>query len=1088
MKKLNPFAKTVLAASIALIITTPTHASIVRGDIDYQNFRDFAENKGQFGLDATNVEIADKNGQVVGRVLEDIPMIDFAVTSRGNGVATLVDTQYIASVQHNRGYQGVQFGDHSNANPDSHHYDYQITNRHNAAPGTEISNWHRDDYHTPRLHKLVTEVAPIPASDETHISGFTDKEKYTAFVRAGSGTQEVVDQKGDAARRLSGAYQYMTGGEMLGSPSVYNQANIPGNTPDTILRFGGPNALFDEVLGSSQRSGDSGSGVFAYDSKAGRWVYVASGQSGSPSNIFVISHLGLLDKNKQLSIAGDVIANGQTLAWTPNGNTSTLSTNGQTLLSVGLADEGLAEREGINNGHWFRPRQDHGKTFTVMGENNLIQLTDNINQGSGAIYFKGDTTVEGVKAGTTWLGAGVSIDKDKTVTWRVHNPDKDRLSKIGEGTLLVQGTGLNLGSISVGDGKVILDQQADSAGNKQAFNEVGIVSGRGTVVLNSKDQVNPDNIYFGFRGGRLDVNGNDLSFNRIQNADSGARIVNHNTHQAATITVGKQPTLPTLTAADIDWVTGRSRLGNIHMNVYPDGYVDYYVLRDGGTLNHFLPSKGQSNNAWELLSSNNKEEAERIYLARENAKRTPTANKDAFSGFLGETDGDKPNGTLNFVYNPIPSDDVYLLNGGTNLNGHLTANNGHLILSGRPTPHAYDFIEKKEVIREGDWQNRSFKATTFKVNQDGKITIGRNVSQVIGDFVATGNGQIQAGFTQNKSDVCLRSDRTGAVTCDTPTLSDKDLASWERTLIAGRVNLADQSSFTVGSKGHFVGTMASTDDSTAVLDKDAIWTMTGESNVNRLAVDNATINLNANFDQGQSTQYNRLNIGELSGQGTFNYLTDIGQLVSDKVVVGIASGDFKLNVKNTGAEPTHNDRLILLTAEQERDFKVALANPDERVDIGAYRYELIKGEQVYQLYSPKIEQEFLERERLEKERLEAEKRAEAERLERERIEAERQAELARLEAARLEAERLEAERQAELARQEAERQAELARQEAARLEAEHQAELARQEAERLEAARLEAERQAELARQEAARLEAERLETERQAELAKQQA
>ena len=118
------------------------------------------------------------------------------------------------------------------------------------------------------------------------------------------------------------------------------------------------------------------------------------------------------------------------------------------------------------------------------------------------------------------------------------NPQGDRLSKLGTGTLLVNGKGKNLGDISVGEGTVVLDQKAEN-GQQQAFNQVGLASGRGTVVLANDKQVNPNNIYFGFRGGRLDLNGNALSFNYIQNADDGAKIVNHNKNKTASITIGK---------------------------------------------------------------------------------------------------------------------------------------------------------------------------------------------------------------------------------------------------------------------------------------------------------------------------------------------------------------------------------------------------------------------------------------------------------------------------------------------------------------------------------------------------------------------
>ena len=46
---------------------------------------------------------------------------------------------------------------------------------------------------------------------------------------------------------------------------------------------------------------------------------------------------------------------------------------------------------------------------------------------------------------------------------------------------------------------------------KQAFSEIGLVSGRGTVQLNDDKQFDTDKFYFGFRGGRLDLNGHSLT-------------------------------------------------------------------------------------------------------------------------------------------------------------------------------------------------------------------------------------------------------------------------------------------------------------------------------------------------------------------------------------------------------------------------------------------------------------------------------------------------------------------------------------------------------------------------------------------------
>ncbi len=63
------------------------------------------------------------------------------------------------------------------------------------------------------------------------------------------------------------------------------------------------------------------------------------------------------------------------------------------------------------------------------------------------MFFEGDYEVKGTSDSTTWKGAGVSVADGKTVTWKVHNPQSDRLAKIGKGTLIVNGKGDNKGSL-----------------------------------------------------------------------------------------------------------------------------------------------------------------------------------------------------------------------------------------------------------------------------------------------------------------------------------------------------------------------------------------------------------------------------------------------------------------------------------------------------------------------------------------------------------------------------------------------------------------------------------------------------------------
>ena len=85
---------------------------------------------------------------------------------------------------------------------------------------------------------------------------------------------------------------------------------------------------------------------------------------------------------------------------------------------------------------------DNGESlsFIDQGKGELI-FTNSVNQGAGGLYFEGDFDVSTANPNDIWQGAGISISEDSTVTWKVKNPEGDRLSKIGLGTLLVNGTG-----------------------------------------------------------------------------------------------------------------------------------------------------------------------------------------------------------------------------------------------------------------------------------------------------------------------------------------------------------------------------------------------------------------------------------------------------------------------------------------------------------------------------------------------------------------------------------------------------------------------------------------------------------------------
>lgn len=82
MARMTPklFKYTALFALMATCL--PSYASTVRDDVDYQLFRDFAENKGKFMIDPNNknanIAIFNKNGESIGVMLQGVPCLILA--------------------------------------------------------------------------------------------------------------------------------------------------------------------------------------------------------------------------------------------------------------------------------------------------------------------------------------------------------------------------------------------------------------------------------------------------------------------------------------------------------------------------------------------------------------------------------------------------------------------------------------------------------------------------------------------------------------------------------------------------------------------------------------------------------------------------------------------------------------------------------------------------------------------------------------------------------------------------------------------------------------------------------------------------
>lgn len=1003
MKKLlKPLCRTLTASSIALALHPSAFAAIVRSDVDYQIFRDFAENKGKFHVGATNVEIRDKNGNALGTLLPNLPMIDFSPVDVQMRVATLVDPQYVVSVKHNSGYKNVRFGiktGHSDIPDDT----YRLVDRNNDGPPDIWWKYDRrhEDYHSPRLHRFVTEVVPMPTTTAgTDPNTYMDTARFPYMLRVGAGTQfrESADKDRE---ELQGAYNYAIGGQSYDlQPKKQGFLDLYGN-------------LFDKPLTNYAVPGDSGSPIFTFDKQQNKWVFLGTytywgGYKNTTWQEYIIYRNDFNQQRYAEDIAGQISAdNNEEFIWEAADKTSTIRStrNNNKTLVVDLIDASLKTAE---------EQLNYGKTAYLNGNNGLLKLQGDINQGAGGLYFNGNYTVSGQNTNTTWTGAGISVAAGKQVNWQIRN--NDILSKIGSGTLHVNGTGKNDGKISVGDGTVILNQKADENGNKQAFKEVGIVSGRPTVILNDAEQVNPDRIYFGFRGGRLDLNGNNLTFKRIRNVDEGAMIVNHNANQASTLTLtGQNLFLPE--QVTIREVQNSNRPAGYHLYHWQNGCENRYFVSKHDNMKAPFPCKPDQGSTvdWEIIATD-REEAINIVTQREIQRKDVTIN--AFDGYLGETNAALHNGKLNVNINAVNNQSTFLFTGGSQLNGDVTLNQGIAMFSGRPVPHANDYLngnKGKDVVFDDEWINRTFNANNINVNNNSVFYSSRNVAQVNANFNASQNGQIHLGY-KNGDPVCIRSDYTGKVTCSNEVISAKALNSFTATEIRGNTQLTDHAQLFLG-KAHLFGTINGTGNSLVRLTENANWTLTGDSQTARLNLEKSHIFLN---NHANPTVYNHLTINELSGEGTFHYASALTNQLGDKVTVtNQASGNFVLDVKDSGGEAKYEKLDLLDASKAIRDpaLKVSLAR--NHVDLGAYVYSLIEQDGIFRLYNAKLENEKIEAERIAKEKEAARLAEEARQRELARLEAERIAKEKEAQA-RLEAERITKEKE-EQARLEAER-------------------------------------------------------------------
>lgn len=328
--------------------------------------------------------------------------------------------------------------------------------------------------------------------------------------------------------------------------------------------------------------------------------------------------------------------------------------------------------------------------------------------------------------------------------------------------------------------------------------------------LNADNQFNPDKLYFGFRGGRLDLNGHSLSFHRIQNTDEGAMIVNHNQDKESTVTITGNK--------DITTTGNNNNLDSKKEIAYNGWFGEKDATKTNGRLNlNYQP-----------------EEADRTLLL---------SGGTNLNGNITQT-----NGKLFFSGRPTPHAYNHLGSGWSKMEG----------------------IPQGEIVWDNDWIDRTFKAENFHI-QGGQAVVSRNVAKVEGDWHLSNHAQAVFGVAPHQSHtICTRSDWTGLTSCTEKTITDdKVIASLSKTDIRGNVSLADHAHLNLTGLATLNGNLSAGGDTHYTVTRNA----TQNGNLNLVGNAQATFNqatLNGNTSASDNASFNLSNNAVQNGSLTLS--------------------------------------------------------------------------------------------------------------------------------------------------------------------------------------------------------------------------
>ena len=594
---------------------------------------------------------------------------------------------------------------------------------------------------------------------KTELDNFKHTDGNVYLYQAGSG---IIKLRGtsDYQGQINGAQNGETKGGGFGTlnETALQYAELvkcencaTGDNRGMVFNYN-PDSNFNNRI----TSGDSGSGIYAYDKTKNKWVllgvvsqtYEQLGQN--EAKISFVSNKDLQDYQKNFEQNINLKMTEPNLnKWMLNNTTLEYDARGDT----------------PNGYHALQNNKDiifsGGGTIEVQAN-----IYRNISGYAGGFVFTADSSATSAKPtryiftnkdnkANIFIGSGLDIGQNVVVEWALGTQNGDSLHKIGKGELIIKTQNVDstkLGTLKIGEGKVTLDTTT------KAFDNIYITSGRGELALKAgkaealgaekngvnsvsgttsansyklaQDSTDKMGFYFGTGGGKLDLAGNSLVLNTIAANDSKAIITNSDASTQSTLEIQGlgYGTNGTKTSAKADTIIHAS-FGEISPSPAEGD--------KGGGSN--TQNSGQAN----------------INIKYSGNRTTQNVQNPTLPLAPSAREGESQSASLIF-------------DGHINIQGELKAENGNIVLQGHPTTHAtisdksirdkiqsaengtqkgmpnYMDLSKPSTLNQPDWDSRNFTIGSGITLANATLTVGK-AANLTADITADNTSQINFG-------------------------------------------------------------------------------------------------------------------------------------------------------------------------------------------------------------------------------------------------------------------------------------------------------------------------------------------------------